>query len=141
MVTRSNPGFSFSTNSQAAFSAKSYRECQYAVPQRQAAKDGSHLATAICLRMILLRLFPSKGIPDCLIVHPCVVKRVNDRSKRRGHNDTLHGRGICLDRLEDPGCTLDRRAQEILHGVLDIVVEWRSSVKDIFQARVGFDRL
>jgi hypothetical protein len=102
---------------------------------------GAHLAAAIRLGTVGRSLFPGKVIPTRLVVYFLVPKRVDDRSKRRGHDNTLHGRGISFDRLEDPGGALDRRVQEILHRILHIVMEWRSSVEDIFKGWGGFDRL
>lgn len=85
--------------------------------------------------------FPGYGIPVLVAVHLGMLFGVDNRSKGGGDDDSLHRRCMGLDCLQNARGPLDGGVEEILDGILDIEVEWRSSVQDIVEGRVRFDSL
>lgn len=80
--------------------------------------------------------FPGDWVPVLLTVGWRVLLGIDNRSKRGCDDDSLHRRCMGFDSLEDARGSLDGGIQEVLNGVLDIEVEGRSSVQDIFERRV-----
>ncbi len=70
-----------------------------------------------------------------------MVARVEHGGGRRGDDDPLDGRGVGLDGLEDPRRPLDRRVEEVPHGILYVEVVRRGRVHHVVKPGVGFDGL
>ena len=86
---------------------------------------------------------------------PCSVKRstdlreseswrfshINDRSKRRGDDDSLDRRRTPLDGFQEPNSPIDSRIKQILLNIRGIEMERTRSVHDCFKRGVGNNSL
>lgn len=61
---------------------------------------------------------------------------VDNRRERGGDHHTLNGRGMGLDGLEDTRGAFNRRVEEVLDGVLHVVVEGRCRMQDVVERGV-----
>lgn len=145
-MARSKFGFSFSTNSQAAFSAK---VCHRGVVSLRwgpkshrngREREVPYLTCSIYLGMVE-SLLPSHRIPDSLVINFLVLVCVDDRSKGRSYDHPLHRWRVLLNGAENARCSFDRGVEEVLHGVLNVEMKRRCGMKDIIERRVRFHSL
>lgn len=85
--------------------------------------------------------FPGHWVPVLFAVGLRVLLSVHNGRKRGGDHNTLHRGSMGLDGLENPGGSLNRGVQEVLDGVLDIVVEGGRRVQDVVERGVTLNGL
>lgn len=66
---------------------------------------------------------------------------LDDRREGRRDDNALHLGGVRLDGLKDAGGTLDGGVEDPLDRVVEVVVEGRGGVEDIFERGLRLDGL
>ena len=102
--------------------------------------DGYYLASSVRGRRVQ-GFFPGHGVPVLLAVGLRVLLGVHNGRKRRGNHHTLHTRSMSLDGLENARGALNRGVQEVLDGVLHVVVEGGCRVQDVVERGVSLNSL
>lgn len=131
-------GFSFSTKSQAAFSANVFwsHECSQPIYRLSLrVKIGAHLACPIGVSRVH-GLLPGDRVPFFLAINLGVLLSVHNRSEGRGDDYPLDLWRVRFDSFQNARGSLDGRVQEIFHRIQDIKMEWRCGVQDIVEGGI-----